>query len=178
MDTGFAEQRNFRWSLNGSQVGTSSTPPHAGEAYYTYTGLQPSTWYNLSVGIYNTQGSLLASFSTTGETAAPPRPSNWVWTTAETTAFSSHGYTNVLTYLRWNSFIDRVSSFRLYKGYTAVSSSAYMTSNDKVLTATRFNLVRTAIGELSSTGITDRVKGDLVLGNYFLILQSSLNNIT
>ena len=53
-----------------------------------------------------------------------------------------------------------------------------MTSNDKTLYATRFNAARLAIGEINSTGITNKVSGDIVYGSYFITLCNKLNEIS
>lgn len=108
------------------------------------------------------------------------RPNDWTWTQTELNSFNRvvGYYVSDLTYLRWNAFVDRVNDFRVYKGLSTVNSAAYMTTYDKQLTATRFNLVRLAIGSMYSTGITDRVAGDPVYGSYFITLRDSLNSIT
>ncbi len=146
--------------------------------YITFTPLSPNTYYSLSVNIYSdSNGDILASLSSGATTSASSRPSNWSWTTAELNAFNNHGNVTTLTYLRWNAFCACVDDFRSYKGLPALSSSAYMTSSDKTLTASRFNAVRLAIDSMSSTGITNRATGDIVYGSYFLTLSSSLNSI-
>ena len=54
---------------------------------------------------------------------------------------------------------------------------AKMSDSSKVLTAERFNIVKNAIGSMNSTGISDRKKGDFVLGSYFITLSLKLSEI-
>ena len=43
MDSGFAENRYYYWSVNSVQVKLTATLPYATEASYTYTGLSANT---------------------------------------------------------------------------------------------------------------------------------------
>ncbi len=117
----------------------------------------------------------------------PIRPDNWYWNTSELNAFNGNGEITEISYIRWNLFIDRVNEFRDYKGYSWIPSTVFvpgvgtintkMSSSDRKLYAERFNAVREAIGNLYSTGITDKSRGDKVYGHYFITLQDSLNSI-
>ena len=59
-----ADTRYFRWYLNGSHVGTTTSPPFATSTSYKYSGLAASTTYSLSVEIYNYNNTIL--FATLG----------------------------------------------------------------------------------------------------------------
>jgi hypothetical protein len=52
-----------------------------------------------------------------------------------------------------------------------------MSDSSKILTAERFNIVKNAIGSMNPTGISDREKGDFVLGSYFITLSLKLSEI-
>lgn len=119
--------------------------------------------------------------------SSSPRPIDWSWTTAERNAFNNHGAVTTLTWDRWNSFVDKIVEFRNYKGlteYVTVGGTSYhitnakVSSSNKTLTALKFNIARTAIGNMNSTGITDRVPGDIVYGSYFITLEDKLKGIT
>ena len=72
MDSGFAENRYYYWSVNSVQVKLTATLPYATEASYTYTGLSANTLYYLDVRIENFQGGQLAAFSTSERTDSTP----------------------------------------------------------------------------------------------------------
>lgn len=111
------------------------------------------------------------------------RPSTWSWTQAEINAFNNKGKISVLTYQRWNAFVNAVVSVAKWKvgsSYTQYDlGNALMTSSSKTLTADRFNKVRYAIGSMNSlgSGITQVSSGDPVYGWYFTQLADRLNSI-
>lgn len=155
----------------------------------TFNNLQPNTQYGFRCRArdynYNYEVSDWSGY--TYLTTSKSRPTNWSWNTAERNAFNNHGAVTTLTWDRWNSFVDKIVEFRNYKGlteYVTVGGTSYhitnakVSSSDKTLTALKFNIARTAIGNMNSTGITDRVKGDIVYGSYFITLEDKLKGIT
>lgn len=154
--------------------------------YYTFTGLDQDTSYNFRVkALRDTSGGTLGSDGlerTYRTLIGYQRPSNWTWTSSELNAFNNRGPVSTLTYLRWNSFLDRVDEFISYYntryGTSVPSVSGYkMTSSNKTLTSARFNGVKFSIGSMNSTGITDRYPGQTVMGWYFTRLSDSINEI-
>ena len=117
------------------------------------------------------------------------KPAAWIWENV-----SSGQPTTNISYTTWNSFIDRIREWLDYKSITNVSveamygyesttyakllSYAKMSADDKVLTATRFNIARYCIGSMNSTGLTDKSRGDKVYASYFLTLADKMNSIT
>jgi hypothetical protein len=112
--------------------------------------------------------------TTKGDTT---RPANWVWSTTVSTALQNKGAVSTLTYTEWNNFVDKVQDFLTYKSKTNSITSAKMTSDNKVMTATKFNLVKDAIDSMSSTGISKQQPGNIVYGSYFITLADTLNSI-
>ena len=110
------------------------------------------------------------------------KPATWSWQSYETDAFNNRGAITMLTWQRWNAFCDHVLSVTSwYYNSTTDSynlSQAKMSENSKVLTATRFNIVKNAIGSMVATGISDRKAGDPVLGSYFITLAQKVNAVS
>ena len=110
------------------------------------------------------------------------KPSAWSWSESELNAFNNKGSFSTLTWQRWNAFCDYV--LQLTSWYYNDTTDTYnlagakASANDKVLTATKFNLVKNAIGSMNSTGISNVSKGDPVLGSYFITLASKANGVT
>ena len=179
LSTTYAGGRTCEWYVNNVYKGTTSVPdgvPSGG--YINITGLNSGTTYSVRCDIYRTvTGAFMTTLTGSVSTKSPTRPNNWTWTTLELNAFNNHGDVKTLTWQRWNQFINKIDEFRIYKGLSLVPSIAYMSSSDRVMTATRFNATKLAIGSMYSTGITDRVAGQQVLGSYFVTLSTALNNI-
>ena len=110
------------------------------------------------------------------------KPSAWSWTTEELNAFNNKGKFSTLTWQRWNAFCDYV--LQLTSWYYSDDTDTYnlagakVSADDKILTATRFNLVKNAIGSMNATGISNVSKGDPVLGSYFITLATKANGVT
>ena len=111
------------------------------------------------------------------------KPSSWAWTQAEVNAFQNGGSISILTWQRWNAFVDNVVAVAKWKigdSYNQYDlANARMTDSSKKLTANRFNLVRYAIGSMNSqgSGISTVNSGDRVMGWYFTQLRDRLNTI-
>lgn len=165
---------------------------------YTVTGLSPGTSYAVNVFYATTRYNPLdgtaigAQYFTTGGSSL----ALWDWdasngsaTATQTrrayTAITSHGSLSDFSYKVWNDLCSKVNDAITAKGYSWSSSSGYltynatlMTTDDKELTATRFNTLRYQIGRfISTTGITDRSRGDTVYGWYFVDLADYLNDL-
>lgn len=144
-----------------------------------FTGLISNTQYYIEIKV---GGTGYSDSDWAGYYATTLVSENWQWTTIERTALTNNGLTTVITYLRWNEFIDKVyevfaSDWRTSSSDGAVLSysATKMNSTDKVLTADRFNSVRYNIGSRISTGITRVYTNDDVLGSYFITLETKLN---
>lgn len=158
---------------------------------FSFTGLTSGTAYTVDYkctgsGYYD---SAVGSSSIT--TSSNTRPANWDWSASNGSASSAQtqaaynavtkvsGYDlSDFSYLVWNDLVDKVDAFAVYKSTTTVGAGAKMSSGDKALSATRFNLLLTAVNAMASTGITSRSAGQLVYGSYFTTITSTLNNIT
>lgn len=111
------------------------------------------------------------------------KPTSWSWTQTEVNAFEKNGNISTLTWQRWNAFVDNVVAVAKWKvgdSYNQYDlANAKMSSDNKKLTANRFNLVRNAIGSMNSSGsgISVVKSGDPVLGKYFTQLRDRLNGI-
>lgn len=187
----YSNYENFSWLviLNGSSVAWKVGYDGSYGNYSVYKNirdLSPKTTYTVDIKAQYNGTWYPISNNGFAFTTSSARPSNWSWTTAETNAFNNKGAVATLTWDRWNSFIDKIIEFRNYKnlstyvnvdGTSNSISNAKVTSNNKTLTALKFNITRVAIGEMNSTGISNVVKDGTVYGSYFITLKNSLNGI-
>ncbi len=131
------------------------------------------TWYELS------SSSPVQSHST--DACDNPRPTDWTWTTTERNAMNGQGNFSTITYLRWNSFLQRVDDFCDYYGTSRLSSSLYRSSSNKVLYASHFrdvsNKLHTMSGAVASA-CRNVQTGDEVMGWYFTNLESAFQYIS
>lgn len=144
----------------------------------TFENLSPKTQYWARVFGYgqtddcNVDSALSLSFTT-----ADSKPTQWSWSSAARTAFTGNGAFSNLTANEWNNFVDKTKAVKEWKhGGTIDLSSAKATSGSQML-ASQFNLVKNTIGGIISTGIADKKKGDKIIGNDFIILETKLNEI-
>ena len=171
------------------------SPSYKDISYASYqSGTRIVTWTNLSAGLqyrfnartyytYNTVALDSVYWSNDLYVTTTSRPVYFSWTQTELNVFNNKYNIKLLTYLRWNEFVDNINLVRVYKGYSPIVNDSAgrtvkMTSNDKTLYATRLNAVRLGIGEINSTGITDKVTGDTLYGSYFVTLCNKLNEIS
>lgn len=109
------------------------------------------------------------------------KPNAWSWQDYELNAFNGKGAFSTLTYQRWNSFCDYI--LQLTSWYyndstdTYKLASAKVSESNKTLTATKFNIVKNAIGSMNPTGISNVKAGDIVYGHYFITLAEKANSI-
>ena len=167
----------------------SKTWSGGGQNYYTstnLTGLNSGQTYHIYVwGFYDGGQEYFGDITFTTK-ASNPRPSNWSWTTTERNALENKGKVSNITWDRWNLFVDKIIAFRNYKNlstYVNIGGTSYaitnakVSSNNKTLTALRFNIANQAITEMNSTSIEKRSTGDEVHGLMFLIFENKLNGI-
>lgn len=94
-------------------------------------------------------------------------------------------YIDDFSHLVWNDLVDKtmdaIESHWLTSDNDGNSYLSYkntqMSGDDKILTATKFNALRFNIGSRIPTGISQKFKGDVVKGNYFIALTNCLNAI-
>lgn len=102
------------------------------------------------------------------------RPSNFAWTVAKVS-----GGTNTILSTEWNSLLERINAFRLYKGlayiYTFIEA---VKGND--FTATMFNQAVNIINTMSppTSPPTTKSAGQVVYASDLNLLRDSLNSIT
>lgn len=108
----------------------------------------------------------------------------WSWTAEEYNALINKGAVSALTRSRMNEFKEAVKLMISEKLSTSSDYDTYIQTAEKfdfttsgTLTAEKFNGIRFCIGSVNSTEITDKAKGEVVLGEYFLILAEKLNEI-
>lgn len=141
-----------------------------------------------------------------------PAVTAWSWDTSNGSAtvmqtsdayiaVTNKGYTSDFSYKVWNDLVDKVKDVAdygdgwyttTYNGDTTYLSydDTLMTSDDKNITAARFNALKFNIGSRngskytdssgniqSGTGISDVSRGDVIYGWYFTRLTESLNNV-
>ena len=163
------------------------------------TGRNCSFSYEVTAGTTYYFWVRLIDIDTTGTTTAhvnpPAKVKPWDWdasngkasaavTKAAHTAITKRGATTDFSYLVWNDLVDKVvealtadgDSWNTNNSKYLSSSSTKMSPSDKVLTAKRFNALRWNIGRKYSTDITDRSRGQQVLGSYFTTLTDALNS--
>lgn len=183
--------RTLRWYLDGSLKYTKYPGSYATESSsVTFSGLSQGTTYTIRARITNTSGLLDKEYEI-DVTTDKPSVSQWSWsssngnaTSAQTrsakTAIDNQGRLSNFSYLVWNDLVNKVNEALTAGGSSwsnqyADISSTRMSSNNKLLTATRFNSLRFNIGRKQSTGISDVSKGDVVYGWYFTRLTDRLN---
>lgn len=97
-------------------------------------------------------------------------------------AITNQGPTSGFSYKVWNDMCAKVKEYLDFAGYSWSSyyanySNTQMTTNDKTLTAKRFNSLRQNIGSHLSTGINEVSTGDTVYGSYFITIMEVLNQL-
>ena len=89
---------------------------------------------------------------------------------------------NGFSYRVWNDLVDKVAEVIEAYGNSWYAYSGYGKEGCKVnsgdtFSAAKYNEVRYQIGSILSTGITDRVAGDEILGSYITVLTDNINTI-
>lgn len=147
-------------------------------SYTTFSGLTPDTKYIVEYEIiYSSTEEGLLDGAAYGEATiwtdeADIVISHFSWDTAKIS-----GEACEVTASEWNRLIDKITEV-----YTALGWSNYQdtypitkVSKGQTFYAERFNEVRAAIGNLYSTGISDKKKGDTIKASDLNQLVTSLN---
>lgn len=173
-------------SKNSNTDFSSAVGVEGNSAYHTFTKDKNGYDFELGASYYVeiTAKDLAGNYSAKTVIKVIPsiqRPDTFNWTEYEREAFTNRGAITTLTWQRWNAFLDNVkgtASWYHNKNEDIYNvESAKMTDSSKILTAIRFNTVKNAIGSMNSTGISDKVKGDFVIGNEFITLSLKLSEI-
>lgn len=108
----------------------------------------------------------------------------WSWTAEEYNALINKGAVSALTRSRMNELKEAVKLMISEKLSASPDYDTYIQmadkfdfSDDGTLTAEKFNGIRFCIGSVNATEITDKAKGEAVLGEYFITLAVNLNEI-
>lgn len=149
----------FKVVYSGITLGGSLTVPSSNFTvyyYFYYTALEPWSWTS----------------SNGNATDEETQSAYYVITNKGRTAGFSH--------LVWNDLAAKImdainAANTSWNAKYASYEETLMTSDDKTLTATRFNSLRYNVGLRASTGIDDVSKGDIVYGSYFVTITNSLN---
>lgn len=144
-----------------------------------FVGLWSNETYAIRCSIYNNvTGVFQVDLYCDATTLSKTRPANWDWGFDVEYSCKNNGRVADITYTLWNSFVDKVNEFRNYKSAGGLLTSAVkMISTEGWWSVTKFNVVKNSIGELSATGIVNKVPGDLILGWDFITLKTSVNTI-
>ena len=177
----------FKISSKNSSTDFSNAIGVEGDSvYHTFTADKNGYTFELGATYYVeiTAKDIAGNYSSKTLVKVVPtleRPANWNWNDYERNAFENRGAISTLTWQRWNAFLDNVKGTASWYHNNASDvygvEKAKMSDNSKILTAERFNIVKNAIGSMNSTGISDRKKGDFVLGSYFITLSLKLSEI-
>lgn len=175
--TGYSKDRGLDITCNGQKKSVNILANNSISPTVTFTGLTSGTTYNIT---WNLWGDYPLSGSRTAKTSGNPpiqKPVDWNWSTSVRTAMTSKGAFN-LTATEWNNFIENVSdTIKWYNNNSSYNLNGAKVSVGEIFSATKFNLVKNAIGGITSTGITDRKAGDEILGDYFITLSLRLATI-
>lgn len=171
---------SYSYIGRSGMIGTSDTASSS----VTQTGLTPATTYIIKAEVYNYYNdTLLWSDTLSVTTLSPtPNPYSWSWTTTERNALDNKGKVNTITWQRWNEFCEqvRLTTVWYYGSDPYGCNNAKMSADSKVMTATRFRIIKNAIGSMNPTGIDDSLiqTGKTVYGSYFVTLSQKYNAIT
>lgn len=170
--------RAVYWSLDGQNLTTYIYANSTTSIEAHFTNLNPGTYYTVSCSV---TGDYPWSSSRTVKTTgiSYSKPVNFNWSSKAKNAMLNKGNFKELTATEWNSFIENVSNTInwYYQNSTGENVKNAFVSPGEVLTATKFNLVKNAIGGIVQTGISNQSRGDIVYGEYFITLSQKLGAI-
>ena len=183
---------NEQHESNWIQKGTSylSSGQSTGGAF-TATGLISGTKYDIEADIwfYSSGFGSPVGYYTTLYGVATTKVGVFAWTYAGVNA-SGHlvqggrkdsTYNLYLATSEWNRLVDivraKLTERNMYSESKYQLNNAYVYS-EEYFTATKFNLVRFAIGSLVSTGLSNKVAGDDVLHSDLNLLMDKINLVT
>lgn len=147
-------------------------------SYTTFSGLTPDTKYTVEYEIMysSTEEGLLdcAAYgsATVYTDEAEVAIEHFAWDTVKTSGKSFN-----VTASEWNRLIDKVTEVYTFLGWPNYQDTYPITKVTKggIFYAERFNEVRAAIGNLYSTGISTKSKGDIITAADLNQLVTSLN---
>ena len=181
---------SYRIAYRKSTASTAATSPPITDNPYYLSGLEPNTTYvvnyegindygaggYMSSGISFTTKSLYWSWETSNGSATDSQ------TQAAYYAIANNGKLTDFSYLVWNDMCDFILTVMQTKGHSWIDyiygltfNETLMTSDDKYMTAARFNSLRYNVGCIYSTGISEVSKGDIIYGSYFVDLMDKVN---
>lgn len=104
-------------------------------------------------------------------------------TIASHAAVTNKGSVSAFSYKVWNDMCNKVNEILDYSGNTWISTSPYLSLSDtkmsptnKTLTATRYNSLKTNIGQHYPTDLEDKTSGEPVYGDYMTLLVDKMND--
>lgn len=145
-------------------------------SYTTFSGLKPDTKYTVEYEIIfsSTKEGLLdqAVYGSKTVYTEAVAIEHFAWDTAKTSGNSFN-----VTASEWNRLIDKITEVYTYLGWPNYQDTYPITkvTSGSIFYAKRFNEVREAIGNLYSTGISTKSKGDKITAADLNQLVTSLN---
>jgi hypothetical protein len=180
--------------INDANIDTSEM---SGLHTYTdsYDGYEYKHYYwnfKVTMVVYEKDNITSTTYTYGEKFIVPQEVVTWTWSDTALNAFQNHGYTTALTVDEWNEFVEFVA---IKTGYDLKGD--LMTATDNIMTASRFNHIRNAIGSLNTfregqnsireyietrnaiEGVDDwdMRKGEVVKGQYFIDLAEYANKI-
>lgn len=174
------------WYYNDEKKGISyigAQVSSGGE--FTATRLTPGTRYHIEARIYSDKGLIttLTGIATTKEKLIPPF--YWTYSGAKN-GNPVHGNRKIsgmefyVSAREWNELADNVKEKLEKRGMDTSQyyfGRIYAAVGDN-FTATRFNYMRQAIGALSSTGLGNKSRGDIIRADDLNILMDCINQVS
>lgn len=147
-------------------------------SYTTFSGLTPDTEYEVEYEIiYSSTAEGMLDQAVYGSKTvyteeAEATIEHFAWDTAKASGKSFN-----VTASEWNRLIDKITEVYTYLGWPNYQDTYPITkvSSGGIFYAERFNEVREAIGNLYSTGISTKSKGDVITAADLNQLVTSLN---
>lgn len=173
--------------LGTSQSNESYSFTSSRSLSWTFSGIPSRTSVSVRVEVRDYSTDELYDYATTTvTTSAPPRPSNWSWSSTVSRG-SAMPYTrsgNVvtckpLTAAEWNGFVDRVIEFREYLGLSAGNLSALYVTKGTSFDADVFDAMRQVIAAMNPpTSVPSAIAaGGRITAAFVNGLKNSLNSI-
>jgi hypothetical protein len=165
----------FNNSISPSYKDISRSSYNAGSRTVVWTNLLPGKSYQFSAVSYlSVNGVILNSSASVVfvTTNVADRPNNFHWTTPK----HSGDPATTLTAAEWNTFINRINEFRVYKGLVSYNFTNAYSGN--YFTAAMFNQARNAIADMNLTNLPGvKNRGDFVYASQLNALVSCLNEV-
>lgn len=135
----------------------------------SFDGLEAQTRYAANVRI---NGTWLTAQKFTTPAEAPPRPSDWAWTSTV-----SSGSPISLSAAEWNGFCTRINAFRSYMGLDDYSFTAAQSGT--AISAAIVNQARSAISGIGGHGTlpSAAMQGGAITASFFHGLRDALNAV-